>query len=143
MSHHQILYIKRRNSYIKTNQSLMIFIYFHIIIKQTSIKKSLIPLVHLFFQNIIHLNLNLLFFSLHVIFISSIIMKVLKIAKVIQSLSIFYTNSYINYIYSFQLLKPLPSYSIFQRLIKNIDNELLKEITKSWNLKLKGFGLIK
>lgn len=58
-------------------------------------------------------------------------MKVEKLARITELLSFLNTNPYIAYLCCFEPFKPLPSYPVFQRFIKNLDNELLKEVMES------------
>ena len=75
-------------------------------------------------------------YSLHALFRSFIVMKTEKLAKITELLSFLDTNPYIAYLCGFEPFKPLPSYSVFQRFIKNLDNNILKNIMKSQVLKL-------
>ena len=75
-------------------------------------------------------------YSLHALFRSFIVMKTEKLAKITELLSFLDTNPYIAYLCGFEPFKPLPSYSVFQRFIKNLDNELLKEVMESQVLRL-------
>lgn len=81
-------------------------------------------------------------YCLHALLRSFIVMKTEKLAKVTELLSFLDTNPYIAYLCGFEPFKSLPSYSVFQRFIKNLDNESLKEIMKSQILKLQELGFI-
>lgn len=54
-------------------------------------------------------------------------MKLEKYSEVTELYNFLDTNPYIAYLCGFEPFKPLPSYSIFQRFIKNVDDSYLKE----------------
>ncbi len=63
-------------------------------------------------------------------------MKAEKLCKVTDLLSFLDTNPYIAYLCGFDPFKTLPFYSVFQRFIKILNNDILKDIMKSQVLKL-------
>ncbi|MBW4828116.1 MAG: transposase [Clostridiaceae bacterium] len=81
-------------------------------------------------------------FNRHALFRSFIVMKAEKIREITELVNFLDTNPYIAYLCGLESFKALPSYSVFQRLIKNIDNDSLKNIMKSQVLKLKELGFI-
>ncbi len=72
----------------------------------------------------------------HALFMSFIVMKTEKLCEITKLCDLLNTNPYIAYLYGFESFKPLPSYSVFQRFIKKLNNESLKEIMKSQVLEL-------
>jgi transposase len=81
-------------------------------------------------------------YNLHTLTRSFIVMKAEKLLKITQLYDFLECNPYIAYLCGSNPFKPLPSYSVFQRFIKNINNELLKTLMKSQVLKLKELGFI-
>lgn len=81
-------------------------------------------------------------YSLHALFRSFIVMKTEKLARITELLSFLDTTPYIAYLCGFDPFKPLPSYSVFQRFIKNLDNKFLKEVMESQVLMLNELGFI-
>lgn len=78
----------------------------------------------------------------HALIRSFIVMKSEKISLVTELLDFLHSNPVIAYLCGFEPFKPLPSYSVFQRFIKNLDNNSLKEIMKYQVLNLVELGFI-
>lgn len=81
-------------------------------------------------------------YNRHALFRSFIVMRAEKLCEVTELCNFLDTNPYIAYLCGFEPFKPLPSYSVFQRFIKNLNNESLKEIMKSQVLELTELGFI-
>lgn len=81
-------------------------------------------------------------YNLHALFRSFIVMKAEKLSLVTELVDFLETNPYIAYLCGFNPFEQLPSYSVFQRFIKNLDNNLFKKVMKSQVLKLKELGFI-
>nr|WP_272879053.1 hypothetical protein [Clostridium sp. Cult2] len=69
-------------------------------------------------------------------------MKLEKYSEIIEFYNFHDTNPYIAYLCGFEPFKLLPSYSVFQRFIKNVDNRYLKEVMQSQVLKLTKLGFV-
>ncbi|WP_192811155.1 transposase, partial [Caloramator australicus] len=81
-------------------------------------------------------------FSRHALFRAFIVMKCEKFAQVTELKDFLENNLIIAKLCGFDILKPLPSYSVFQRFIKNLSNSYLKEIMKNQVNILKELGFI-
>jgi len=71
-----------------------------------------------------------------------IVMKCEGFSQIIDIVDYLNNNLLIAYYCGFDITKPLPSYWTFDRFLRNLDNQILKEIMKSQVLKLVEFGLI-
>ncbi|WP_228201987.1 transposase [Clostridium prolinivorans] len=70
-------------------------------------------------------------FSRHALFRAFIVMKCEKLGQVTDLKDFLENNLIIAQLYGFNILKPLPSYWVFQRFIKNLSNSYFKEIMKN------------
>lgn len=70
-------------------------------------------------------------FSRHALFRAFIVMKCEKFAQITDLKDFLENNLIIPQLCGFNILKPLPSYWVFQRFIKNLSNSYLKEIMKN------------
>ena len=71
-----------------------------------------------------------------------IVMKCECFSYVTDLLDYLQNNLLIAHYCGFNILKPLPSYHTFERFIKNLDNDILKDLMKSQVLKLSEMGII-
>ena len=81
-------------------------------------------------------------YSFHALFRAFIIMKCEKQRHITQLVEFLDNNRYLAYLCGFDVFKDLPSYSVFQRFIRNIDNEQIKSLMKNQVLSLKKLGFI-
>lgn len=81
-------------------------------------------------------------FSRHALLRAFIVMKCEKFALLTDLKDFLNNNLKIAHLCGFDILKPLPSYTVFQRFIKNLSNDTLKEIFKNQVLELKKLGVI-
>lgn len=81
-------------------------------------------------------------FSRHALFRAFIVMKCEKFAQITDLKDFLENNLIISQLCGFNILKPLPSYWVFQRFIKNLSNSYLKEIMKNQVNVLKELGFI-
>jgi len=81
-------------------------------------------------------------YNLHALTRAFIAMKAENFSKITELCNFLDSNPYIAYLCGFEPFKPLPSYSVFQRFIKNLDNDLLKSIMNNQVLRLMEEGFI-
>ncbi|KXZ39982.1 Transposase domain [Alkalithermobacter thermoalcaliphilus JW-YL-7 = DSM 7308] len=81
-------------------------------------------------------------YSRHALFRAFIVMKCEKFAKITDLKDFLENNLIIAQLCGFNILKSLPSYSVFQRFIKKLSNSYLKEIMKNQVNILKELGFI-
>lgn len=81
-------------------------------------------------------------FSRHALLRAFIVMKCEKFAMITDLNAFLHNNLKIAHICGFDILKPLPSYTVLQRFIKNLPNDILKEIFKKQVSELKGLGAV-
>ncbi|WP_242971884.1 hypothetical protein [Haloimpatiens massiliensis] len=81
-------------------------------------------------------------FSRNTLFREFIVIKCEKFAQIIDLKNFLENNLIIAQLCSFNILKPLPSYYVFQRFIKNLSNSYIKEIMKNQVTLLKELGFI-
>lgn len=81
-------------------------------------------------------------YNRHALFKLLIVIKSEKLCEITELYNFLDTTPYISYLCGFEPFKSLPSYSAFQRFIKNIDNDILKEIMKSQVLRLEELKFI-
>ncbi|MBP1866259.1 hypothetical protein BD780_003222 [Clostridium tetanomorphum] len=81
-------------------------------------------------------------FSRHALFRAFIVMKCEKFAQITELKDFLENNLIIAQLCGLEILKPLPSYWVFQRFIKNLSNSYLKEIMKNQVNVLKELGFI-
>ena len=70
-------------------------------------------------------------YSQHALIRAFIVMKLEYIKEITSLRDFLFSNLKIAYLCGFDITKPLPSYSVFQRFIKNFDNNILKQIMKN------------
>lgn len=70
-------------------------------------------------------------YSQHALIRSFIVMKLQSIKEITALRDYLFLNLKIAYLCGFDITKPLPSYSVFQRFIKNFNNKILKQIMKN------------
>lgn len=81
-------------------------------------------------------------YSRHALLRAFIVMKCEKLAIITDLKDFLDNNLKIAYLCGFNILKPLPSYTVLQRFIKNLPNDILKEIFKNQVNTLKDLGAI-
>ena len=81
-------------------------------------------------------------YSVNALFRAFIIMKCEKKRHITQLVDFLDNNRYLAYLCGFDAFKPLPSYSVFQHFIKNIDNSQIKNLMKKQVLSLNKLGFI-
>ena len=81
-------------------------------------------------------------YSRHALFRSFVVMKFQSINQITDLKYFIDTHHSIAELCGFNLSKPLPSYSVYQRYIKNLDNNLIKEVMNNHISKLMKLGII-
>ncbi|KDR95832.1 transposase [Peptoclostridium litorale] len=81
-------------------------------------------------------------YLMHALFRAFIIMKCEKQRHITQLVDFLDNNRYLAYLCGFDVFKALPSYSVFQRFIRNIDNNQIKNLMKKQVLSLNKLGFI-
>lgn len=81
-------------------------------------------------------------YSRHALLRAFLVMKCEKIAQITDLKDFLDNNLKIAHLCGFDILKPLPSYTVLQRFIKNLPNDILREIFKNQVNTLKELGAI-
>ncbi len=81
-------------------------------------------------------------YSRHALLRAFIVMKCEKFAMITELKDFLNNNLKIAYLCGFNILKPLPSYTVLQRFIKNLPHNILKEIFKTQVNTLNNLGAI-
>lgn len=81
-------------------------------------------------------------YSRHALLRAFIVMKCEKFAMITELKDFLDNNLKIAHLCGFDIMKPLPSYTVLQRFIKELPNEILKEIFKNQVSSLKDLGAI-
>jgi hypothetical protein len=76
------------------------------------------------------------------LFCAFVVMKLERFSQITDLVDFLNSNLLIAYYCGFDITKPLPSYWTFDRFIRNLDNQILKDIMRSQVLKLAELGII-